>query len=160
MPETPSDKRDYERHHQLRGEIITDFAYLETIISRMISEYYFGEENLSFTFDVLYHEHLNFSVRRSIFEKNLRDKGVTETQFPFKKLQRIGEIRNYFAHAWPLHMSDGKTVDFVMLGRKDAEKTAEQLFKDFKALLNEILAALEKLHTEKKVNYPPMKEGA
>ncbi len=79
---------------QQRAEVIEKFINLEWIINAIISQHYFGKVRIDFILQVLYDERCSFSLKREVLKKIV----PTLDQMQIEKLNRLNNIRNYFAH--------------------------------------------------------------
>lgn len=88
---------ELERIKNKRGEIVTNFAYIELIIKNICSVYYLGKIDQNFRAEVLEDEYFSFALLRNIFEKVL--KKYPDIDFPMGKLRELSKLRNIIAHA-------------------------------------------------------------
>jgi predicted ATP-dependent protease len=85
---------DKETLSKYRAEVIERSINVETIINAIICQRYFKEVIKDFYFEVLYDEYFSFGLKRRILEKIVED----IDQEKLNELNRLNNIRNYFAH--------------------------------------------------------------
>jgi hypothetical protein len=118
---------------ELRGDIIERAANIETMIGCVLSMVYFGRVRTTFTFDLLADEYCSFALKRRVLMKLVpRLKEVKDFE---QNLNRLGTIRNYFAHVGLL-MSDRPEADAE--SRTPDPRNFEKSV-DFRALHKEFL---------------------
>jgi hypothetical protein len=88
---------DRQELSQARAEVIEKFINLEWLINAIISQHYFGKVIRPFVLEVLYDQFCSFGLRRRIVEKIVRDIDAKQID----SLNRLSNIRNYFAHVGP-----------------------------------------------------------
>ncbi len=88
---------ELEKIKNKRGEIVTNFAYIELLIKNICSVHYLGKIDENFLGEVLEDEYFGFALLRNIFEKLL--KKHPEVKFPMGKLRELSKLRNIIAHA-------------------------------------------------------------
>jgi hypothetical protein len=119
-----------------RAEVITRAINVEGLLDAIISQQYLGKVSKGFLFEVLYDEYFSFGLKVKIFSK------ITSDQGWFHKLNRLGTIRNYFAHRGKWTVDFGKGPDpFV----PDPKKPSEAI--DFHKLLSEFEKLADELET-------------
>jgi hypothetical protein len=139
---------DRKKLNSMRSEVIERSIEIELLMSGIICVHYFGRINMPFWFEVLYDENFSFAMKRRILEKiaPLTDRRT------FDELNRIGTIRNYFAHR-SLNFVDFKMMKLVAVDPKRLDRTIdfESLFQEFSKLhdrvhkhFEEILVAMGK----------------
>ena len=85
-----------ESLRQARNDVIEKLINLESIISAIISQYYFKRVATEFYFGMLYNENFSLGLKRSILER------IPEVaQSMIQKLNKLMKIRNRFAHCGP-----------------------------------------------------------
>ena len=139
-----------------RAEVTEGFIQIETLVGRIITDYYFGQNNpmsLLFMLEMLYDEHCTFAMKRSVLRKVLdplfQEKETRKkTEIEFQKLYRLNSVRNNFAHCGPdvVLAKDGKGMRFT----PDPRNTCKQLdlesdLKAFKRLEPEVFRWLIEL---------------
>jgi len=139
-------KMDEQLISKYRSEVIERFINIEWIINSIISQHYFDRLSFPFVFEVLYDEYFNFSLKRRILEKIVKNMDNGKVQ----DLNRVNTIRNYFAHCNQLIIFgenlkiEGKVVDPRKL---DRTIDFEILYKEFMTVaggLEEYLANIYK----------------
>jgi hypothetical protein len=128
---------------QMRGEIVSGLANIESGMCKCISAYFIDSklENpkwMEFCFEILYHDFLNFSVKKDAFKIICQRKKVKD--FPFEELMQLQKIRNKFAHSWALDFGNDNQ-DLFLLNEFDG-KDAKTLYEDYKKLFKLVNAAL------------------
>jgi len=132
-----------------RNEIIEKCINLEFVMSIIISQHYFETLNMPFLLEVLYDDSCSFGFKRKIVEKIVPD--VDKSQI--NNLNRLGSIRNYFAHCHP-NIIDPLTGVRVAIDSKRLERTVnfERLYEEFQiiypAVSTYLTEVLEKLTGE------------
>ena len=132
----------------MRSEVIERSIEIELLMSGIICFHYFGRINMPFWLEVLYDQNFSFAMKRRVLEKiaPLTDRSR------FDELNRIGAIRNHFAHL-SLSFADFKAMKLVAVDPKRLDRTVdfESLFREFSKLydrvrkhLKEILVAMGK----------------
>lgn len=142
-----------------RAEVTEGFIQIETLVGKIITDYYFGQNNtmsLLFMLEMLYDEHCTFAMKRSVLRKVLdavflekEERKMAEGEF--QNLYRLNNIRNIFAHCGPdvVLAKDGKGMRFT----PDPRNPCKQLdfvstLKDFKNLHPEVFRWLSDLPPE------------
>jgi hypothetical protein len=80
---------------QWRSEVIERAINAEWLMSAIISQHYFKRVSKPFLLEVLYDEQFSFALKRRILEKIIDD---PDSHKSIQDLNRLGTIRNYFAH--------------------------------------------------------------
>jgi hypothetical protein len=95
-----------------RSEVIERAINAEWLVSAIICQHYFKKVFLPFLLEVLFDEQFSFSLKRRVFEK-IVDHGDSKARI--QDLNRLGTIRNYFAHCGqeivPIETGEGYTPD-------------------------------------------------
>jgi hypothetical protein len=78
-----------------RCEVIERAINAETLASAIICQHYFNRCYLPFMLEVLYDEYFSFSLKRRVLEKVVDHPDLGAR---IQDLNRLGTIRNYFAH--------------------------------------------------------------
>lgn len=114
-----------------RNEIIERCISLELLMSGIISYHYFGKISMSFLLEVLYDENCSFGFKRKIVEKIVPNLDRSR----INNLNRIGSIRNYFAHYHP-NIIHPETGDKVAVDTRHLYRIIdfETLYKEFQRL--------------------------
>ena len=135
---------DRDTLSKYRAEIIERFINVEWIINAIISQHYFKRMDKSFAFEVLYDEHFNFGLRRSILKKIIKNIDNQKVQ----DLNRLNTIRNYFAHCnQEIIEGPDKTQKGKILDPRNIEKEIdfESLYVDFMRIVGGVEKYLAKL---------------
>lgn len=84
----------------IRGQIITNFAYIELMMSELIAFHYTEsrQKNDEVIQDILEDEYFQFGLRKNIFKK-VMEKYYKDKNFPFGDLTNLGRYRNIIGHA-------------------------------------------------------------
>lgn len=146
----------------MRSEVIERSIEIELLMSGIICFHYFGRINMPFWLEVLYDQNFSFAMKRRVLEKiaPLTDRSR------FDELNRIGAIRNHFAHL-SLSFADFKAMKLVAVDPKRLDRTVdfESLFREFSKLydrvrkhLKEILVAMGKKRIKKMDDVMSMKD--
>jgi hypothetical protein len=116
---------------QLRAEVIEGAINLEALINATICQHYFDRLRIDFLSEVLYDEYCSFALKRRVVLKICPELSDIE-----QKLNRMGSIRNVFAHVGmsitegpdpngpsrvPSSKDFSKSVDFLALGAEFKE---------------------------------------
>ena len=120
-----------ENLRSYRNEVIERCISLELLLSGIISYHYFGNINMPFMLEVLYDENCSFGFKRKIVEKIVPE--VDRSRI--NDLNRIGSIRNYFAHCHP-NIIHPLTGDKVAVDTRKKYRTIdfENLYEEFQRL--------------------------
>jgi len=78
----------------MRSKVIERTINIEWLMSSVITQHYLKIVTKEFMLEVLYDEYFSFALKRRILEKIIPDINKQQIQ----NLNRIGTIRNYFAH--------------------------------------------------------------
>lgn len=128
-----------------RGEIVTHFAYTESLLKKYISFYYFKTAYHPIVSDIFENEYFSFGLLFRIFEKILSKEKV---KFPIEKLRRLGQLRNIVAHALVEAKATGfskKEIVKIYFKHGGEEKEIEEIFNEYDSLKIEILESLKEL---------------
>ncbi len=92
-------KKEVSEVQSERGRIISNFAFLEMIISQFIANHYSSITKTKFIEEVLEDEFFSFELKKRLFRKILKNyfKEI-ENKFPNKEFSRMQTIRNIIAH--------------------------------------------------------------
>ncbi len=130
---------------EYRSEIIEKFINIEWLINAIISQYYLKRVVRNFLFDVLYDVNCSFALKRNILKK-------IDPAFPrFEDLNRLNNIRNYFAHCNQEVFMGSKKPEpgekGKVLNPKDTKKELDfqSLYKEFKSTEGNITKNLANL---------------
>jgi hypothetical protein len=115
----------------LRAEVIEGAINLEAMINATICQHYFKHVRIDFVSEFLYDEYCSFALKRRVLLKICPELSDVE-----QRLNRMGSIRNIFAHVG-MSLTDGpdpngparvpspkdfsKSVDFQALGAEFKE---------------------------------------
>jgi len=80
-----------------RGYVATNFAYIESVIARVITIHYFKANDEEFLSEVLEDEYFNFGLLLNILEKIIKKESIKD--FPIGKLRRLQKLRNIIIHS-------------------------------------------------------------
>ena len=110
-----------------RGAVITQSIDIEAMVGAIVRLYFVKEEkHTEFTRKVMEEGSFTFGLQINILEKlNL---GYSKDLI--KKLKRIMEIRNIFAHCIPIGF-DGKLAGYIRSKKDFEEKELEEWYKEF-----------------------------
>lgn len=86
-----------------RGNIISNFAYIENLLSQIIIRHYIRDEELvhKMTADIFDGEGFTFYLKFKLFEMVLRkyySEKVAELKYDPHKIRELGRLRNIIAH--------------------------------------------------------------
>ena len=121
---------DKDKLSKYRAEVIERFINIEWIINAVICQHYFKRVILPFALEVLYDPSFSFALRRNILKKIVKDLDNQKVE----ELNRLNNIRNYFAHCGQEIISGtdktqkGKVIDPRNI---DKEINLERLYADF-----------------------------
>lgn len=123
-----------------RNEVIESSIGPELIMSIIISYHYFDKINMPFLLEVLYDQNCSFAFKRKIVEKIVTD--IDNSMM--NKLNRIGSIRNYYAHCHP-NIIHPLTGDKVAVDTRHQYRTIdfESLYEEFQRLYPTVKEYLE-----------------
>ncbi len=94
-----------------RGEIVTNFSYIEYLMKTYISVHYFKSKDHPIVSEIFEDEYFNFGLLFRIFEKIL----VKDNKnFPLQNLRRMGHLRNIVAHAILVGKAVGPTKEEII----------------------------------------------
>jgi len=113
---------------EARANVIERAIHIESMLDAIISQHYLSHVSQKFLFEVLYDEWFSFGFKVKIFSK------ITSEQSWVHKLNRLSNIRNYFAHRGRL-MFSGDSEPFVP-DPKDPAKSIDfdRLYSEFSKL--------------------------
>ena len=146
--------------YQWRSMILDEFNNLEMIMNMIISHKYFGRGDRNFFFVVLNSPYFTFQLRSDIIKKIK----VNFDRDIESKLNRMGNIRNIFAHIIPGYFDEGEEMKFENLGwfpnpKNPSEKlNFEETFKEFFLLRDEVLPYLNNIWNE--LGITPIKDDS
>ena len=114
-----------------RSEVIERAINIEWLMAAVISQHYFKFPNAPFLFEVLYDEQFSFSLKRRIIEKI-----TAPNKLHIQSLNRIGTIRNYFAHCNQEVSRVSAPSEFFVPDPRNTEKPVdfESLYQEFMRL--------------------------
>ena len=121
-----------------RCEVIERAINVETLACAVISEHYFKRGYLPFMLEVLYDEYFSFALKRRVLEKIVDHPDLAAR---IQDLNRLGTIRNYFAHC-------GQELTVFATGETyvpDPRKPDKPI--DFAALFNEFMDVVPRIET-------------
>lgn len=134
-----------------RGKIISNFAFLETIISLFITNYYFGKTNTQFIEEVMDDEFFSFELKRRLFTKIIKHHFKEKIdKFPNKEFRRMQEIRNIIAHATITAVTNSNSpgdVSDICFSHGGTRHTAETLINEYESLRLIVQKAISELPT-------------
>jgi hypothetical protein len=120
-----------------KGEILSNFAYIELLVRSFILNNYSIERNNLISSDVFEDEYFNFGLLLHIFEKVVKRKGVGSPNKLLEDLRRMGKIRNIVAHA-PIQAHDNnssKEEDYSIFlkhgGKEISIDEIEKMYKEY-----------------------------
>jgi hypothetical protein len=119
---------------EARATVIERAINVEGLLDVIISQHYLGRVTKSFLFDVLYDEYFSFGLKVKIFGKKSTERSAVH------KLNRLGSIRNYFAHRGRLTVDfERGEYPFVPDPKKPSEPiNFESLLREFHKLADEL----------------------
>ena len=138
---------DKDTLSRYRSEVIERFINIEWLINAIISQHYFKRVILPFVLEVLYDTSFSFALRRNILKKIVKDIDSKKAE----DLNRLNNIRNYFAHCGqeifegsdiPDKTQKGKIIDPKNIKR---EINFESLYVDFMQIAGGVEEYLAKL---------------
>lgn len=124
-----------------RSEVIEAFINIEWLMNAVISQKYFGKAHAPFIFGFLYDVNCTFALKRNVLKKIAPD--FTE----IVRLNRLNNIRNYFAHCNQEVLKAGES-EWKVLDPKDTEKkiSFEDLYSEFMSNKGEVESSLANLY--------------
>jgi hypothetical protein len=135
-------KMDNEQLNIMRAEVIERAIGIELMMSAIISFHYFGRISMPFLLEVLYDEYFSFALKRRVVEKIAPHADHRR----FNELNRLGTIRNYFAHCSP-NILHPETMERVAVDPKHLDRTIDfqSLFQEFSRLHDPVHKHLEEI---------------
>lgn len=119
-----------KRISEYRSEVIEKFINIEWLINAIISQYYLKRVDKSFLFDILYDVNCFFALKRNVLQK------IAPSFSKLEDLNRLSNIRNYFAHCGQEVFPGSKKPEPGERGKVlDPKDTKREL--DFQSLYNE-----------------------
>lgn len=135
---------------KLRGDVINRTINIETIMSSIITQHYFGRIVKGFFIDVLYDEGFSWRLKCSILRKIIENPDKQK----LNELDRVSGIRNRFAHYGIQMSKDSATaptdVPFEILDHRKGELGVdfEKLHREFKSLANSVEQYLAQVYQD------------
>ncbi|GEM_PF-4313070 len=140
-----------EKTIQIRGAILDLEIKVETLIDKILINYYSRPKKKDeFLLDLLLDENFNCGLKRKVLYKVIHKLGWSPWVLTFKefrkKLYRIGEIRNFIAHARSITDLKEPTGKMLLDAAKREMKDIEELHKEIIPLLSEVLPELDDIY--------------
>lgn len=119
-----------------RGEIITNFAFIEHLIKKFIAIHYLKVADHPIFSEIFEDEYFNFGLLFRIFEKIIKKENI---EFPINQLRRLGQLRNIVAHS-TLHFDTNNENTFFR--HAGESKNTEKIFEEYDSLKSNIQTKL------------------
>ena len=119
-----------------RAEVIEKSVNLETVISTLITSYFFPQSSIHLKFFsiVLHDQYASFAFKISVLSKCYPKIGK---RF-FEKLRRIGNIRNIFAHCGTYVHLENAPSGIIDPKNQNKRLDYESLYTEFSKIENEV----------------------
>ncbi len=134
-----------------RGNIIANFAFIESLISNFVIMHYIKDEKLvsSFQQDIFEDEFFSYILKFNLFKKVL-SKYYTQDfkKFPIDQFRQLSKIRNIIAHASIVLFADRKTkkvLTQIMFNHNGEKFNAQEKMDEYDVLKNKIQPQLQNL---------------
>lgn len=128
---------------EMRNEVLEEFNHLDYWISQMISFHYFKGYWGDFVQDVLYDVSMSSHSRMRIFRKIAKQINIYDSKM-HDFLEKMGRIRNVFAHCMTLSPDKNKS-SFEVFGVKKTNIDFNGEYKQFKDLIEKTLPYMDKI---------------
>lgn len=116
-----------------RGRVMSNFAFLESIISNEIAKYYItnDDERVKFANEILEHRFFSFDFKKVLLQNIVKDKLGKKNPDFFKALEGLQRSRNIIAHGLIVFIGDSTNpnIDDVVFRHGGIEYKADQLIK-------------------------------
>jgi len=139
----------------MRGRILSRFTEVEGIICNLITARIYGDlkkDNEEFRLNFLFDRSVRFFKKVEEFEGYFKDKpefiALKEQASgdKFTKIRRLGNLRNFFAHARDVYDRDDQFKLYTIEEGKRVTSATEYM--EFDKLANEVLPILRKAQQE------------
>jgi len=132
-----------EKLKEYRHEILSKHNHLDILISSIICAHYFPNFPIpqGFFSNVLYQQPLSYSSRLNMLRKIYRERDIYNKKY-FKKLKRMGEIRNSLAHSEMVIITKNGEEHIYNPKNFDKEIDFDEEYKEYIILEEEISKSL------------------
>lgn len=130
----------------IKGRILSRCSYYEQRMDLFITKHFVGDEDASFTEDVLENEFFSFELKKRIFYK-LLGKHFPEyyASFPRTKFTRLQTIRNVVAHGAIVTSPDHPGEKLACLRHGAKNHSIQEILEEFDNINDEIRRIFETL---------------
>lgn len=140
-----------------RGEILTNFAFVEDVMKSFIAGYYVNDINHPIVPEIFEDEYFSFGLLFKIFEKVLKKQ--EDKSFPLQQLRRMSQLRNIVVHASVRGNATSPSTDKIVrifFRHAGEEKEISEVFDEYDELKTLVQASLlEKLREFKNTEVLP-----
>jgi len=135
-----------------RGRVVTNFAYLEDLISTFIACSYFKEDELvqlnALKDEILEDKFFSFEFKKQLLEKILKNRFQNKYKVSYRKIEQMQTIRNTVAHGLLVATGDKhdkSKVYNVSLKHGGKVYPARELFDNYEKLRQQVEPVLRQL---------------
>jgi hypothetical protein len=146
-------KAALRKFNKQRGDVITNFAFIEHCISMFIAGSYFKEDEFeqmnTFRSEILDDKFFSFEFKRQIFIKILKNRfPEVYKNMPLKKIEKMQSLRNIVAHG-PLSATGRKDrpnkVYDICFRHGGTNHPADKLLEEYEKLRMDVEPAVRNL---------------